>query len=58
MQQKLQSKQLRDRIVDEHCLLLWIQHNYERTKMDRKGIPIANSRIGAVRILLDIGFSS
>lgn len=51
MEAKLRSKQLRDRLVDEHCLLLWIQYNYERQKLDRKGVPISNSRIGAVSIM-------
>lgn len=45
---KLSTKELRDDIVDEHCLLLWIEYNATRLKLDRKGTPIPNTRVGAV----------
>jgi hypothetical protein len=48
LERKLATKELRDKLVDEHCMLLWIKYNSERLKMDRKGISIPNSRVGAV----------
>jgi hypothetical protein len=52
----LARKELRDQIIDEHCMLLWIKFNSERLKMDRKGVPIANSRVGAVSFHVVISF--
>ena len=39
---------LRDSIIDEHHLLLWIKHCAERPKKTRRGVDKIGSFIGAV----------
>ncbi|KAJ7756996.1 hypothetical protein B0H16DRAFT_1314634 [Mycena metata] len=46
----LQQKRIKDVIVDEHSLLLFIAHNAEREKLNRRGEPIPGTRIGASQL--------
>ncbi len=39
---------LRDRIVDEHALLLYVKHTAERQKRNHRGKEIVGTRVGAV----------
>lgn len=45
----LEKGQIRDDIVDELSLLLYIQYCAEREKRTRRGFPIPGTRVGAVR---------
>jgi hypothetical protein len=50
-----------DEIIDKHCLLLYINYCAEREKRTRRGVPIPNTRVGAVsassdRSLFDANF--
>jgi hypothetical protein len=42
---------IKDKIIDEHAILLYIEYSAEREKKTRRGMPIAGSRLGAVRFL-------
>lgn len=44
----LKQKKIKDGVVDEHALLLFIEHNAEREKLSRRGECIPNTRLGAV----------
>ncbi|KAJ7802201.1 hypothetical protein B0H14DRAFT_3488711 [Mycena olivaceomarginata] len=43
----LKSSKIKDGVVDEHAILLFIEHNAEREKLDRRGQPIPGTRVGA-----------
>jgi hypothetical protein len=57
--QAIEKKEIRDRIVDEHSLLLFIKWSAERPKQNRQGHDIPGTFIGAVSIqaLIDISCS-
>ncbi|KAK6984727.1 hypothetical protein R3P38DRAFT_2806331 [Favolaschia claudopus] len=40
---------IKDHIIDEHALLLYINFSAEREKKTRRGVPIPNSQLGARR---------
>jgi hypothetical protein len=54
LQHALEAGKVRDDIVDEHSLLLFIDFSANRCRRDRRGEYIPGTRIGAVR---DISFS-
>jgi hypothetical protein len=54
LQHALEAGKVRDNIVDEHSLLLFIDFSANRCRRDRRGEYIPGTRIGAVR---DISFS-
>ncbi|KAK6991492.1 hypothetical protein R3P38DRAFT_3438736, partial [Favolaschia claudopus] len=41
---------IKDNIIDEHALLLYITFSAEREKKTRRGVPIPNSRLGASQL--------
>ncbi|KAK7008284.1 hypothetical protein R3P38DRAFT_2551619 [Favolaschia claudopus] len=41
---------IKDNIIDEHALLLYINSSAEREKKTRRGVPISNSRLGASQL--------
>ncbi|KAK7014508.1 hypothetical protein R3P38DRAFT_3277089 [Favolaschia claudopus] len=41
---------IKDHIIDEHALLLYINFSAEREKKTRRGVPIPNSRLGASQL--------
>ncbi|KAK7007235.1 hypothetical protein R3P38DRAFT_2554066, partial [Favolaschia claudopus] len=41
---------IKDNIIDEHALLLYIAHSAEREKKTRRGVPIPRSRLGASQL--------
>ncbi|KAJ7604786.1 hypothetical protein DFH06DRAFT_1275671 [Mycena polygramma] len=43
-------KEVRDEIVDQHSLLLFIKYSAERPKMTSKGVEIPNTKLGASQI--------
>ncbi|KAI0352134.1 hypothetical protein OH77DRAFT_1523594 [Trametes cingulata] len=43
-------RQVRDDIVDEHALLLYVNHTADRCKRDRRGNGIPGTRVGASQI--------
>jgi hypothetical protein len=50
LQHALEAGKVRDDIVDEHSLLLFIDFSANRCRRDRHGEYIPGTRIGAVRI--------
>jgi hypothetical protein len=44
---------IKDKIIDEHAILLYIEYSAEREKT-RRGMPIAGSRLGAVCFLFSL----
>ncbi len=53
---KFAEGQIRDRIIDVHCLLLFITWSAERQKRNRKNEPIAGTLLGAVSAMFDCRF--
>jgi hypothetical protein len=45
---------IKDKIIDEHAILLYIEYSAEREKKTRRGAPIAGSRLGAVCFLFSL----
>lgn len=52
LQHALEAGKVRDDIVDEHSLLLFIDFSANRCRRDRRGEYISGTRIGAVRTFL------
>jgi hypothetical protein len=48
----LKQGKIKDGIIDEHALLLYINYSAEREKRTRRGMSIPGSRLGAVLSLL------
>ncbi|KAF8130928.1 hypothetical protein K438DRAFT_1643350, partial [Mycena galopus ATCC 62051] len=46
----LQRNKIKDNIVDEHALLLFIEHSAEREKLTQRGLPIPGTRLGASQL--------
>ncbi|KAF7371837.1 hypothetical protein MVEN_00040500 [Mycena venus] len=46
----LKEGKIKDGIIDEHALLLYINYSAEREKQTRRGVPIPGSRLGASQI--------
>ncbi|KAF8202063.1 hypothetical protein K438DRAFT_1716644 [Mycena galopus ATCC 62051] len=46
----LQRNKIQDNIVDEHALLLFIEHSAEREKLTQRGLPIPGTRLGASQL--------
>jgi hypothetical protein len=46
----LKQGEIKDKIIDEHAILLYIEYSAEREKKTRRGVPIPGSRLGAVYI--------
>ncbi|KAJ7154733.1 hypothetical protein C8R46DRAFT_442730 [Mycena filopes] len=46
----LKQGKIKDGIVDEHSLLLYIEYNAEREKLTRRGEPIPGTRLGASQL--------
>ncbi|KAJ6511689.1 hypothetical protein DFH09DRAFT_1434967 [Mycena vulgaris] len=46
----LQKGNIKDGVVDEHSLLLFIKYNAEREKLSRRGVPIPGTRLGASQL--------
>ncbi|KAF7371838.1 hypothetical protein MVEN_00040600 [Mycena venus] len=46
----LKEGKIKDGIIDEHALLLYINYSAEREKRTRRGVPIPGSRLGASQI--------
>ena len=49
MDEALSQGKIRDEIVDEHSLLLFIEFSANQCRRDRRGEYIPNTRIGVVR---------
>ncbi|KAJ6548089.1 hypothetical protein B0H10DRAFT_2170043 [Mycena sp. CBHHK59/15] len=47
---KLKKREIRDGIVDEHSMLLFINYSAEREKKSRRGQPIPGTRLGASQL--------
>ncbi|KAJ7743063.1 hypothetical protein B0H14DRAFT_3607425 [Mycena olivaceomarginata] len=41
---------IKDKIIDEHTILIYIEYSAEREKKTRRGAPIAGSRLGASQL--------
>ncbi|KAJ7940069.1 hypothetical protein B0H13DRAFT_1850265 [Mycena leptocephala] len=41
---------IKDKIIDEHAILLYIEYSAEREKKTRRGVPIPGSRLGVSQL--------
>ncbi|KAJ7916427.1 hypothetical protein B0H13DRAFT_2449107 [Mycena leptocephala] len=46
----LKQGEIKDKIIDEHAILLYIEYSAEREKKTRRGVPIPGSRLGASQL--------